>query len=112
MGGLDDLKIAELSPEDIEIIQSLEDKLGPGIRLVAVKSDAILYALEAKMGPNHWERVDRVYPEISGIQAYFADEGLAKEAKAMLKGFIVSNKLSPKPKKRPIRVRQIVNTER
>jgi hypothetical protein len=107
----DGMKMAELSQEDLETIQQLEKKLGPDIRLVAVESKDVLFVLEAKMAPNNWERVDSVYPEIGGINAYYANQDLAKEAKGWLKGFLINNKLSPKPKKRPIRVRQVVNTE-
>ncbi|MBC2710903.1 MAG: hypothetical protein HGJ94_07885 [Desulfosarcina sp.] len=32
MTGLDDLKIATLSPEDLETIRALEKKLGPNVR--------------------------------------------------------------------------------
>jgi hypothetical protein len=35
----------------------------------------------------------------------------AREAKGWLKGFLINNTLHPKPKKRPIRIRQVVNTE-
>jgi hypothetical protein len=111
MTGLDDLKIAVLSPEDLETIRALEQKLGPHIRLVAVETKDVLFALEAKMAPNQWQRVDTVYPEIKGIKAYYAEDETAREAKGWLKGFLINNTLSPKPKKRPIRIRQVVNTE-
>jgi hypothetical protein len=112
MNGLDDLKIATLSPEDLDTIRNLERKLGPTIRLVAVETKDVLYALEAKMGPNAWQRVDTVYPEIKDIKAYYAELEYAKEAKAWLKGFLINNTLDPKPRKRPIRIRQVVNTEK
>ena len=112
MSGLNDLKIAALSPEDIETIKALENKLGPDIRLVAVESKDVLYALEAKMAPNEWQRVDEVYPEIKGIKAYYNDQDAAREAKGWLKGFLINNNLNPKPKKRPIRIRQVVNSEK
>ena len=111
MSGLNDLKIAALSPEDLETIRTLEKKLGPNIRLVAVETKDVLYALEAKMAPNEWQRVDTVYPEIKDIKAYYTQEDAAREAKGWLKGFLINNKLTPKPKKRPIRIRQVVNTE-
>ena len=111
MTGLDDLKIATLSPVDLETIRDLEKKLGPTIRLVAVETEAVLYALEAKMAPNQWQRVDTVYPEIKDIKAYYAEYDAAKEAKGWLKGFLINNHLNPKPIKRPIRIRQVVNTE-
>lgn len=112
VGGLDDLTVAVLSEEDLETIQRIEEKLGPDIRLVAVEAKDVLYVLEAKMAPNVWDRVDLVYPEIRGMKAYFTDVNLAKEAKGVLKGFLINNNLSPKPQKRPIRVRQVVNTEK
>ena len=111
MGLFDDMKMAELSQEDIETIQRLERKLGPDVRLVAVEAKDVLFVLEAKMAPNVWERVDSVYPQIDGIKAFYTDRDLAREAKGWLKGFLISNNLSPKPRKRPIRVRQVVNTE-
>ena len=111
MTGLDDLKIATLNQEDLETIRSLEKKLGPNIRLVAVEKKDVIYALEAKLAPNVWQRVDEVYPEIQNIKAYYAEEDGAKEAKGWLKGFLINNKLVPKPKKRPIRIRPVVNTE-
>jgi hypothetical protein len=111
MSELEDLKIAQLSPEDLDTVRALEKKLGPNIRLVAVETKAVLYALEAKMGPNEWQRVDTVYPEIKDIKAYYAQEEAAKEAKGWLKGFLINNNLNPRPKKRPIRIRQVVNTE-
>lgn len=111
MPGLDELNIATLNAEDIETIRALEKKLGPGIRLVAVETKDVLYALEAKMAPNEWQRVDTVYPEIKGIKAYYSRQETAKEAKGWLKGFLINNNLVPKPRKRPIRIRQVVNTE-
>jgi hypothetical protein len=108
---LEDLIIASLSPEDLETIQALEKKLGPTIRLVAVEARDVLYALEVKMAPNQWQRVDAIYPEIKEIKAFYADQEAAKEAKSWLKGFLINNTLNPKPRKRPIRIRQVVNTE-
>jgi len=111
MTGLDDLKIAVLSPAEVETIRNLEKKLGPTVRLVAVESQDVLYALEAKMSSNQWQRVDTVYPEIKDIQAFYNEYDDAKEAKGWLKGFLINNALNPKPQKRPIRIRQVVNTE-
>lgn len=111
MIGLEDLKIAALSPEDLETIRDLERKLGSNIRLVAVETKDVLYALEAKIAPNQWQRVDTVYPEIKDIKAYYAEHDFAREAKGWLKGFLINNNLNPKPVKRPIRIRQVVNTE-
>jgi hypothetical protein len=111
MSTLDDLTIACLNPEDLETIRALEKKLGPTIRLVAVQAKDVLYALEAKIAPNQWQRVDAVYPEIKDIKAYYSEHEAAKEVKGWLKGFLINNTLNPKPQKRPIRIRQVVNTE-
>lgn len=111
MTGLEDLKIAVLSTEDLETIRALEKKLGPDIRLVAVETKDVLYALEAKMAPNQWQRVDSVYPQINDIKAYYAEHDAARQAKGWLKGFLINNNLNPRPQKRPIRIRQVVNTE-
>ena len=111
MTGLEDLKIAVLSAEDLETIRALEKKLGPDIRLVAVETKDVLYALEAKMAPNQWQRVDSVYPQIKDIKAYYVEHDAARQAKGWLKGFLINNSLTPRPQKRPIRIRQVVNTE-
>ena len=47
----DDIKMANLSPEDLATIRALEKKLGDDICLVAVKKKDVLYALEAKVSP-------------------------------------------------------------
>jgi hypothetical protein len=111
MNGLNNLKIAALSPEDLETIREIEKKLGSGIRLVAVAAKDVRFVLEAKMAPNEWQRVDTVYPEITNIKAYHADQEAARDAKGWLKGFLINNKLDPKPRKRPIRIRRVVDTE-
>ncbi len=111
MTGLEDLKIAALSPEDLKTIRTLEKKLGPTVRLVAVESKDVLYALEAKMAPNVWRPVDAVYPEIKDIKAYYGNQDAAREAKGWLKSFLINNILKPKPQKRPIRIRQVVSTD-
>lgn len=111
MGSWDEVQFANLSPEEIATIKSLEKKLGDDISLVAVKSTAVLYVLEAKLAPNQWLRVDRVYPQIEQLKAYYSDYNHAKEAKAALKRFLINNKLSANIVKRPIRIRQVVDTE-
>jgi hypothetical protein len=103
------LQTASVSPEGLEAIRRLENKLGPNVRLVAVKKKETIFALEAKVAPNSWKRVDEVYPEIKGLKAYYAGNDLAKEAKGWLKCFLIHNTLSPKPKKYPIRIRQVVD---
>ncbi len=109
MGFWDDVQFANLGPDEVATIKALEKKLGDDIRLVAVRSKAVLYVLEAKMAPNQWLRVDRAYPQIEKLKAYFNDYEAAKESKAALKRFLINNKLSLR--KRPIRIRQIVDTE-
>jgi hypothetical protein len=106
----DDIRMASLDEQDIKIIQELEKKLGPDICLVAVEKKSVLYALEAKMAPNDWQRVDEVYPEIESLKAYYHDYDVAKANKAALKTFLIHNQTKRNIKKRPIRIRQIVNT--
>jgi hypothetical protein len=108
----DDIKIALLGEKDINIIRDLEKKLGDNICLVAVEKKNVLYALEAKKGPNEWQRVDMVYPEIESLKAYYSDYEMAKANKAALKTFLIQNQSKLSEKKRPIRIRQIVNTDR
>ena len=106
MPRLDDLKNANLSSENLENIRALETKLDPDIFLVAVEAKNSIYVLEAKITPNAWERVDKVYPEIKDLQGCYAEQDAAKEAKGWLKNFLADNNLNPRPKKRPIRIRQ------
>jgi len=110
MNHFDDINLARLSAEDIETIRALERKLGDNICLVAVERRDVLYAVEAKMGPNLWQRVDAVYPEIEGLKAFFPNADDAQAAKAALKNLLTGGKLRLKEKKRPIRVRQVVRT--
>ncbi len=107
----DDIKIARLSPEDIAVIRALERKLGDNICLVAVEKKEVIYALEAKLAPNQWRRVDQVYPEIEGLKAYFSDYDKAKDAKNSLKSYLLSPKAKRLFKKYPLRIRQIVHTQ-
>jgi hypothetical protein len=111
MADLDDVKIAELAPADIQTIKALEAKLGPHICLVAVERRNVLYVLEAKLAPNRWQRVDQVYPDIERLRAYFKDHGDAKSSKAALKSYLKHHHANGVVVKRPIRIRQIVNTE-
>ena len=108
----DEIKIASLDEEDIQIIRNLEKKLGSDICLVAVEKKDVLYALEAKMAPNDWQRVDWVYPQIDSLKAYYGDYEKAKANKAALKTFLIHNQTKMSLKKRPIRIRQIVNTDK
>lgn len=101
MSELDDLKFAMLSDEDLATIRMLEKKLGPTIRLVAVESKMVLYAVEAKMGPNLWQRVDAVYPEIKNVKAYYNELEAAKEAKAGSRDFCSTTPSPPNPKSAP-----------
>lgn len=107
----DDIKIAKLNPEDLAVIKALERKLGDNICLVAVERREVIYALEAKLAPNQWQRVDETYPEIEGLRAYFSDYDKAKEAKNALKSYLGSPQAKRLLKKRPLRIRQIVHTQ-
>ena len=97
--------MADLNTEDLEEIRSLEKKLGDICLLAVEKRDAI-YALEAKTAPNVWETVDRVFPDIENLRAYYSDEKTAHLSKGALKTFLNSNRRYQRLKK-PIRVRKI-----
>lgn len=99
------MEVAELSEEDIEAIRALEKRLGD-ICLVAVKKGDAFYILEAKVAPNVWEPVDKVYPGIENLRAYYSHEEAAKLSKGALKSFLASTKKGTL-KKRPIRIRKI-----
>lgn len=99
-------KIAEISQKHIEEIQALERKLGSGVCLVAVEKQAEMYAIEAKLEPNIWERVDLVYPQIDGLKAFYENRDDAHTAKAALKS-LLNNKPTLKRVKKPIRLRKI-----
>lgn len=99
-----DLKIARLSQKDVQAIRTFEKTLDADVCLVAVERGEALYVLEAKMGPNKWQRVDSVYPEIEGIRAYYNDPDEARTSKSALKTFLLSGKAGLL-KKRPIRIR-------
>lgn len=99
-------EMAELDEEDIKEIRALEKRLGD-ICLVAVKKGGALYVLEAKMAPNVWQPVDRVYAGIENLKAYYSDEETAKLSKGALKSFLAAGKKEGFPK-RPIRIRKII----
>ena len=105
---MEDIRIARLSEEDIQTIREIEKKLGNEYCLVAVEKKNVLYVLEAKLGPTHWERVDHVYPEIDQLRAYYNDYDAVKDSKSALKRYLLSSKTSQP--KRPIRIRQIVGS--
>lgn len=98
------VKVAQLSPADLKAIRDLEKSLGGGVCLLAVEKEGALYVLEAKMAPNHWERIDHVYPQIDNLRAYFQNHEDAHDAKAALKAFLNSSRAKPL-QKRPIRIR-------
>ena len=98
------VKVAQLSATDLKAIRDLEKSLGEEVCLLAVEKKGALYALEAKMAPNHWERVDHVYPEIGKLRAFFRQHEDAHDAKAALKSFLNSAK-AKHLQKRPIRIR-------
>ncbi len=99
-------KIVKLSEEEIKAIRSLERNLGGRFCLLAVEKADELYVIEAKLGPNNWERVDRVYPEIEGLKAYYTSKEDAHLAKSSLKS-LLSGRLKGTLKKRPIRIRKV-----
>lgn len=103
----DELVYADLTPEQMSVVSAAEAKLPADVRLVAVRRASEIYVLEAKLAPNEWLRVDKVYPEIEDLKSYYRDADACKAAKAALKGFLISNKLRPQLKKRPIRIRVI-----
>lgn len=100
------LRIANLKPEEIEAIRRLEESLGNRFCLLAVEKVEQLYVLEAKIAPNVWERVDKVYPQIEGLKAYYCSEEDAKLAKSSLKA-LLTGKLKGSLEKRPIRIRKL-----
>lgn len=99
-------RIAKLKPEEIEAIRRLEENLGNRFCLLAVEKLESLYVLEAKVAPNAWERIDKVYPEIEGLKAYYLSEEDARLAKASIKSLLMG-KLRGSLEKRPIRIRKV-----
>jgi hypothetical protein len=67
------------------------------------------YALEAKLAPNHWQRVDEIYPEIDGLKAHYGSRVQAEAAKAELKRFLIRARATngSNVEKRPIRIRRL-----
>jgi hypothetical protein len=104
-------KIADLTTEEIEAIKHLENQLREGICLLAVEKHHAIYALEVKLAPNQWQRIDEVYPELEGLKAYYSDFDKASSAKAMMKSFLNTQKIKTQLKKRPIRIRKVTGSE-
>ena len=100
-----DLRMANLTQEDLEEIRLLENRLG-GVCLVAVEPINALYVVEAKTAPNCWQGVDLVYGEISQLKSYFREKEDALLAKTTLKNLLKSGRL-PNARKFPLRVRKI-----
>jgi len=65
-----------------------------------------MFVLEAKLAPNKWCQVDRVYPEIHQIKSFFRFEEDAKEFKAKLKNLLKKTS-GMKESKKPIRIRKV-----
>lgn len=103
-----DVKVAKLSPKDLEAIRAFEQTLEGRVCLLAVEREGALYALEAKLGPNTWERVDAVYPEIEGLRTYYKSQEEAREAKSFLKNYLLHAR-GHHLTKRPIRIRLSVS---
>lgn len=99
-------RIAKLKPEEIEAIRKLEETFGNRFCLLAVEKLEGLYVLEAKVAPNVWERIDKVYPQLEGLKVYYTSEDDAKIAKASVKS-LLSGKLKGLVEKRPIRIRKL-----
>ena len=102
---MSEVKIAQLSDEDLEAVRLLEKKLNNRVCLVAVEKETV-YVLEAKLGPNVWQRADEVYP-IENLRVFYKNEEDAIAAKAGLKSLLNSKQFKDKVKKRPLRVRCI-----
>ncbi len=98
------VKVAQLLPEDLEAIRNFEKTLKGDVCLLAVEKSEALYVLEAKLAPNRWQRVDRSYPEIDDLRAFFDSHQDAHDAKAALKAFLNSTGARHLTK-RPIRIR-------
>jgi hypothetical protein len=104
-----DSKVAELSKEKLQDIQALESRLGDNICLVAMEKTGRMYVLEAKLAPNVWERVDKVYPELENLRSYYISEEDALLTKSSLKK-LLNGPVKQKLQKRPIRVRKITSS--
>lgn len=100
------VSIARLNDNEVRTIRELEVVLGNKFCLLAVDKIASLYVIEAKLGPNSWERVDKVYPEVEGLNAFYCSEEDAKLAKSSLKS-LLAGKMKHSIVKRPIRIRKI-----
>jgi len=101
-----DTKVADLNEEKLKNIQELEKDLGENICLVAIEKTGSLYVLEAKVAPNVWERVDKVYPELENLRAYYTLQEDAHLTKSSLKK-LLNSQIKQKLKKWPIRMRKI-----
>jgi len=97
------IEFADIPYEHIEKIRDLEKELGD-VCLLAVKKAESIYVLEAKVSPNHWEFVHKVYPEIKALRSYYDNLENAKAAKVALKNLLKSKKYELV--KRPIRLRK------
>lgn len=98
------LKPATLTPEQREKLMALEDKLG--FCLFAVENVESLYVLEAKLAPNVWHKVTKVYPDIKDLKDFYLEREDAHNAKSRLKR-ILGTKPEYRSRKKPIRNRKI-----
>jgi hypothetical protein len=98
------VKVAQLPPEDLEAIRAFEKTLRGNVCLLAVEKSGALYVLEAKLAPNRWQRVDRAYPDIDDLKAFYDRHADAHEAKAALKAYL-NSRAARNLTKRPIRIR-------
>ncbi len=97
--------LAYLSPEQMAQVKALEDKLD-NVRLLPIGKEQEIFVLEAKMGPNEWQPVHLVYPEVEGLACCYFSENDAALAKSSLKSML--RRRGPlQHRKRPIRVRKV-----
>nr|HID59714.1 hypothetical protein [Desulfobacterales bacterium] len=100
------MEFADIPHEHVEKIKELEKELGD-VCLLAVKKAESIYVLEAKVSPNRWESVHKVYPKIETLRSYYDNLENAKAAKVALKNLLKSKKYEFV--KRPIRLRKLTD---
>ena len=98
------LKPVSLTPDQHRKLAALEDKLG--FCLFAVENPESLYVLEAKLAPNVWRKVTKVYPDIRELKDFYLEREEAHNAKSRLKR-ILGTKPEFRSRKKPIRNRKV-----
>ncbi|MGD8387093.1 MAG: hypothetical protein PVG49_08120 [Desulfobacteraceae bacterium] len=99
------LQPARLDEEEIACIRRLEADLGDRVCLLAVEKQP-LFVLEAKVGPNAWQNIQEVYPDLHLGGTYLEREE-AHLVKASLKTLLLGA-WKGRLKKRPVRIREVV----